>query len=85
MIEYYTGPILPKDSKIIYDMDLNLNELCVHKPIFHLDLMIMFIMKDIFLKCRISMFFSLLYIKTVRNDPMVCTKMGLLNENIQLS
>ena len=63
MIEYYTGPILPKDSKIIYDMDLNLNELCVYKPIFHLDLMIIFIMKDIILKCRISMFFPLYILK----------------------
>ena len=36
-------------------MDLNLNGLNVYKPLFHLDLMIIFTMKEIFLKCRISL------------------------------
>ena len=44
-------------------MNLNLNGINVYKPLFHLDLMIIFTMKEIFLKCRISMFFSLLDIK----------------------
>ena len=44
-------------------MNLNLNGLNVYKPLFHLDLMIIFTMKEIFLKCRISMRFSLLNIK----------------------
>ena len=44
-------------------MNLNLNGLNVYKPLFHLDLMIIFTMKEIFLKCRISMFFPLLDIK----------------------
>ena len=44
-------------------MNLNLNGLNVYKPLFHLDLMIIFTMKEIFLKCRISIFFSLLDIK----------------------
>ena len=45
---------------------MNLNGLNVYKPLFHLDLMIIFTMKEIFLKCRISMLFdafSLLDIK----------------------
>ena len=45
-------------------MNLNLNGLNVYKPFFHLDLMIIFTMKEIFLKCLILMFFfSLLDIK----------------------
>ena len=44
-------------------MNLNLNGLNVYKPLFHLDLMIVFAMKEIFLKCWISMFFLLLDIK----------------------
>ena len=41
---------------------LNLNELIVYKPLFHLNLI--FSMKEIFLKCRISMcFFFLLDVK----------------------
>ena len=40
-------------------MNLNLNGLSVYKPFFLLDLMIIFTMKEIFLKCRISMFFLL--------------------------
>ena len=52
----YTSPILPKDSKIFSAMNLNLNGLNVYKPLFHLDLMIIFTMK-IFLKCRILMLF----------------------------
>ena len=38
-------------------MNLNLNGLNVYKPLLHLDLMIIFTMKEIFLKCRISMLF----------------------------
>ena len=44
-------------------MNLNLNGLNVYNPLFHLDLMIIFTMKEIFLKCLISMFFPLLDIK----------------------
>ena len=66
-------------------MNLNLNGLYVYKPLFPLDLMIIFTMKEIFLKCLISMFFSLLDIKNVINDPMVSAKMVILNENIKLS
>ena len=44
-------------------MNLNLNGLNVYKPLFHLDLMIIFTMKEIVLKCRISMFFPLLDMK----------------------
>ena len=59
-------------------------DLSVYKPLVHLDLMIIFTMKEIFLKYRISMFLSLLGIKTVRNDPMVNANIGTLNENIKL-
>ena len=42
-------------------MNLNLNGLNVYKPLFNLDLMAIITMKEIFLKCWISMvFFSLL-------------------------
>ena len=44
-------------------MNLNLNGLNVYEPLFHLDLIIIFTMKEIFLKCRISMLFSLLDVK----------------------
>ena len=44
-------------------MNFNLNGLNVYKPLFHLDLMVIFTMKEIFLKCRISMLFFLLDIK----------------------
>ena len=54
----YTSPILPKDSKIFLDMNLDLNGLNVYKPLFHLDLKIIFTVKEIFLKCRFSMLFS---------------------------
>ena len=45
-------------------MNVNLNGLNVYKPLFHLNLMIIFTMKEIFLKYRISMGFLLLDIKT---------------------
>ena len=48
-------------------MNLNVNGLNVYKPLFRLDLMIIFTMKEIFLKCRISMFFPFLYIKNKHN------------------
>ena len=48
--------VLLKDTKIFQDMNLNLNGLNVYKPLFHLDLMIIFTMKGI-LKCRTSMLF----------------------------
>ena len=38
-------------------MNLNLKGLSVYKPLFYLDLMIIFTMKEIILKYRISMFF----------------------------
>ena len=66
-------------------MNLYLNGLNVYKPLFHLDLMIIFTMKEIYLKCRISMFFSLLDIKNVINVPMVSAKIVILKENIKLS
>ena len=65
-------------------MNLNLNGLNVYKPLFHLDLMIIFTMKEIFLKCRISMLFPFKILKNVINDPMVSAKMAILNENIKL-
>ena len=68
-------------------MNLNLNGLNVYKPLFQLDLIIIFTVKEIFLKCRISMFFSpLLDIKkNVIKDPMVSAKMVILNEDIKMS
>ena len=43
--------------KNILRHELELNGLNVYKPLFHLNLMIIFTMKEIFLKCRISMLF----------------------------
>ena len=70
--------------KNILRHEFELNGLNVYKPLFHLDLMIIFTMEEIFLKCRISMLFPFQILKNVTNDPMVSAKMAILNGNIKL-
>ena len=65
---------------------MNLNGLSVYKPLFLLDLMIIFTMNENISKTPDFDILSLLDIKKdVRNDPMVSIKVGILNENITLS
>ena len=72
------------DTKIFCDTSLNLNGSRPYRLHFHLVLMIIFAMKEIFLKCLTLMFLRFWTFENEINDLMVNAKTVISNANIKL-